>query len=160
MVKMSYSQAPHLTDKEIDDFLKEAPTAIICSINEDGTIHGVPVWFKYESGQFIIATPEKSRKVRNIAKNNNVSLIIDVGSPAIKGVIVYGKAEVDLKAWDSEAINLFEKYMSREEAEKLWQINNEWAKWVKITIKPERIASFDYTKDEFWNDVENRMGWE
>ena len=97
MIQLSYTQAPHLTDEEIDDFLKEAPTARICSINEDGTIHGVPVWFKYESGQFIIATPEKSRKIRNIAKNNNVSLIIDVGSPAIRGVIVYGKAEVDLK---------------------------------------------------------------
>ncbi|MCK4381833.1 MAG: hypothetical protein KAW66_00935, partial [Candidatus Lokiarchaeota archaeon] len=98
-------------------------------------------------------------KVRNIAKNNNVSLIIDVGSPAIRGVIVYGKAEVDLKAWDPDAINLFEKYMSKEDAEKLWQINNEWAKWVKITIKPERIASFDYSKDEFWKEVVNRMGW-
>ena len=156
---MSYTQAPHLTDEEIGNFLKEAPTARICSINEDGTIHGVPVWFKYESGQFIIATPEKSRKVRNIAKNNNVSLIIDVGSPDIRGVIVYGKAEVDLKAWDPDAINLFEKYMSKEDAEKLWQINNEWAKWVKITIKPERIASFDYSKDEFWKEVVNRMGW-
>jgi nitroimidazol reductase NimA-like FMN-containing flavoprotein (pyridoxamine 5'-phosphate oxidase superfamily) len=46
---MVYTQAPHLNDKEINDFLKEAPTARICSINEDGTIHGVPVWFKYES---------------------------------------------------------------------------------------------------------------
>jgi len=157
---MVYTQAPHLTDEEINDFLKEAPTARICSFNEDGTIYGVPVWFKYESGQIIIATPEKSRKVRNIAKNNNVSLIIDVGSTAIRGVIVYGKAEVDFKAWDSVAINLFEKYVSREEAEKMWQINNEWAKWVKITVKSESMASFDYTKDEFWKEVTKRMGWE
>ncbi|GAG93159.1 unnamed protein product, partial [marine sediment metagenome] len=34
------------------------------------------------------------------------------------------------------------------------------AKWVKITVKPERMASFDYTKDEFWKEVSNRMGWE
>ncbi len=156
---MPYTQAPHLTEKEIDDFLKEAPMARICSINEDGTIHGVPVWFKYESGQFIITTPEKSRKVRNIAKNNNVSLIIDVGSPAIRGVIVYGKAEVDLKAWDTDAINFLAKYMSREEAEKMWQIQNEWAKWVKITIKPERMASFDYDKDDKWQELETKMGW-
>jgi len=157
---MTYTQAPHLTDEERDDFLKEAKTARICSINEDGTIHAVPVWFKYEGGQFIIATIEKNRKVRNIVRNNNVTLLIDIGSPVIRGVIVYGKAEVDLKAWDPDAINLFEKYMSREEAEKLWQINNEWAKWVKITVKPDRMTSFDYTKDEFWKDVEKRMGWE
>ena len=157
---MSYTQAPHLNDKEIDDFLKKAPTAIICSINEDGTIHGVPVWFKYESGQFIITTPEKSQKVRNIAKNNNVTLIIYVESPAIRGVIVYGKGEVDLKAWDPEAISLNAKYMSSEDAEKWWQILNEHAKWVKITVKPDRMASFDYTKDEVWKEMSNKMGWE
>ncbi|TET59053.1 MAG: pyridoxamine 5'-phosphate oxidase family protein [Promethearchaeota archaeon] len=156
---MSYTQAPPLADEEMGNFLKEAPTARICSINEDGTIHGVPVWFKYESGQFIIATIEKSRKVRNIAKNNNVTLIIDVGSPAIRGVIVYGKAEVDLKAWDPDAINLLAKYMSREEAEKMWQIMNETAKWVKITVKPEKMPSFDYTKDDIWKDLSNKMGW-
>ena len=140
--------------------MKKAPTAIICSINEDSTIHGVPVWFKYESGQFIITTPEKSKKARNIAKNNNVTLIIYEESPAIRGVIVYGKGEVDLKAWDPEAISLNEKYMSREDAEKWWQILNEHAKWVKITVKPDRMASFDYTKDEVWKEMSNKMGWE
>ena len=156
---MSYTQAPHLNDKERDDFLKEAPTAIICSINEDDTIHGVPVWFKYESGQFLITTPEKSQKARNIAKNNNVTLIIYVDSPDIKGVIVYGKGEVDLKAWDPEAISMLEKYMSIEETEKWWQILNEQAKWVKITVKPDRMASFDYTKDDVYTEMEKKIGW-
>jgi len=157
---MTYKQAPHLTDEEIEDFLKEAPTAIICSNNEDGTIHGVPVWFKYVSGQFIITTPEKSRKARNIAKNNKVTLIVYVHDPAIRGVIVYGKGEVDLKAWDSEAISLNEKYMSKEEAEKWWQILNEHAKWVKITVKPDKMASFDYTKDDVWKEMVKKIGWE
>jgi len=156
---MSYTQAPHLTDKEIEVFLKETPTARICSINEDGTIHAVPVWFKYESGQFIITSIEKNRKVRNILRNNNVTLLIDIGSPSIRGVIAYGKAEVDLKEWNTEAINLLQKYMSREEAEKMWQIQNEWAKWVKITVIPERMVSFDYDKDDKWQELEIKMGW-
>ena len=156
---MAYTQAPHLTDKEIDDFLKKAPTARICSINEEGTIHAVPVWFKYENRQFIIWTPEKSRKIRNIVRNNNVTLSIDEGSPSTRGVIVYGKAEVDYREWNTEAINKLEKYMSREEAEKAWQIMNEWAKWVKIIVSPERIASFDYDKDDKWQELLTKMGW-
>ena len=107
-----------------------------------------------------IATPEKSQKARNIAKNTNVTLIVYVESPAIKGVIVYGKGEVDLKAWDPEAISMHEKYMSREESEKWWQILNEHAKWVKITVKPEKMASFDYTKDKVWDEMTNKMGWD
>ena len=131
---MVYTQAPHLTDKEIDDFLKKAPTVRICSINEDGTIHVVHVWF-------------------------NVTLSIDEGSPSTRGVIVYGKAEVDYREWNTEAINKLEKYMSREEAEKSWQIMNEWAKWVKIIVSPERIASFDYDKDDKWQELLTKMGW-
>ena len=49
--------------------------------------------------------------------------------------------------------------MSREEAEKIWQIMNEWAKYAKITVKPERIASFDYDKDDKWQELETKMGW-
>ncbi|NVM17263.1 MAG: pyridoxamine 5'-phosphate oxidase family protein [Candidatus Lokiarchaeota archaeon] len=102
-------------------------------------------------------TPERSQKARNIAKNNNVTLIIYVESPDIRGVIVYGKGEVDLTAWDPEAYSMLEKYMSREDSEKWWQILNEHAKWVKITVKPERLASFDYTKDEVWKEMVNKM---
>ncbi|NVM17262.1 MAG: pyridoxamine 5'-phosphate oxidase family protein [Candidatus Lokiarchaeota archaeon] len=65
---MSYTQAPHLNDKERDDFLEKAPTAIICSINEDGTIHGVPVWFKYERGQFLITLQKGVKKLEILQK--------------------------------------------------------------------------------------------
>ncbi|TKJ21605.1 MAG: hypothetical protein CEE43_09265 [Promethearchaeota archaeon Loki_b32] len=65
-----------------------------------------------------------------------------------------------VKAHFTEAINKLEKYMSREEAEKFWQIMNEWAKWVKITLNPERMASCDYDKDDKWQELLNKMGWE
>ena len=69
---MSYTQSPPLTDKEIDIFLKEAEIARICTLNKNGTIHAVPVWFKYEKGLFVVASPEKARKIRNISYQKTV----------------------------------------------------------------------------------------
>ncbi|MFX0182244.1 MAG: pyridoxamine 5'-phosphate oxidase family protein [Candidatus Hodarchaeota archaeon] len=151
---MSYTQSPALTDEEIEIFLKETKIARICTFNENGTIHAVPVWFKYENGQFTIAAPEKSRKIRNILRNDNTTLLIDVEGPPTRGVIVYGKGKVDFAEWDLEAVSLLEKYFSKEDAEKTLEGVSKLAKWVKILIKPTSMASFDYVKDDkYWSVV-------
>ena len=145
---MSYVQAPPLTDKEIDNFLKEPILARICSLNNDGTIHAVPVWFMYEKGVFVIPATEKTQKIKNILRNPNVTLLIDVGGPNFRGVIVYGKGDVDFGEWDAEGISITEKYIKdSSKAQKWWKGFHTLAKQVKITIKVDKIISFDYDKD-------------
>jgi general stress protein 26 len=135
----------HLTREETEFLLKEVRTARFCSHNNDETIHAVPVWFKYENGKIVILTPEHSRKAKNVKRNKNVSILIDVEKPP-KGVLIYGEAELnnefDLK---STAIWLCEKYMSKEKAKDQWRSACPPATdWLKITVKPERMASFGY----------------
>ncbi|KKN34896.1 hypothetical protein LCGC14_0789120 [marine sediment metagenome] len=147
MVKMSYTQSPHLTEKEIDDFLNSAKIARICTHNKDGTIHAVPVWFNYDKGEIIIGTPKASRRARNLRRNNNVTVLIDeVGSPT-RGVIIYGKANMDDKIMDQDAHSIFSRYMSQEEARGYWKGLSELTEWMKVIVKPIHIASFDYGKD-------------
>ena len=148
---MPYKQPPHLENKEIQDFFQIAKIARLCTFNKNGTIHAVPVWFKYENNQFTIAAPERSQKVRNILRNNNVTLLVDVEGPPTRGVIVYGQAEVNLEKWDEEAVDLLSRYFSREQAEKTMKGVQTLANWIKITITPNRFASFDYEKDDkYW----------
>ena len=135
----------HLTREEIESFLKEAKIARFCSHNNDETIHSVPVWFKYENGMIVILTPDHSRKARNVKRKKDVSIIIDVEKPT-RGVLIYGKAELD-NEFDlkSTAIWLCEKYMSKEKAKNQWQNDiPPTTKWLKITVKPDQIASFEY----------------
>jgi len=70
----------------------------------------------HENGKIVILTPEHSCKARNVKRNKNVSILIDVEKPA-KGVLIYGKAELD-NEFDLKptAIWLCEKYMSKEKA--------------------------------------------
>ena len=149
---MTYTQSPHLTDEEIESFLKKSQVARFCSLNADGTIHAAPVWYSYMNGQIVVATPLASRKARNVGRNKNVTLLIDdSGTRGVwpKGVLVYGKAE--LNATDlalGEFTRLCGKYFQGERAENYARGLLSLTRWAKIVVKPERMASFDYAKDE------------
>ncbi len=147
---LSYTQAPHLTNDEIEFLLRDAKVARFCSLNEDGTIHVAPVWFKYENARISITTPVASRKARNVRRNNNVTVLVDLEGPPAKGVLIYGNAEMeDLNdKLLPEAISFFEKYIPKDKVtgytKELFKLTN----WVRIGVKPSRIASFDYAKDD------------
>jgi PPOX class probable F420-dependent enzyme len=148
---LDYTQPPPLTKGEIESFLKEARTARFCSLNEDGTVHATPVWFRYENGHIIIITPAASRKAKNVKRNGKASVLIDTEQPPPRGVLIYGKAELrypqSREEFLEEATRLYEKYMPRERAELTAQGMYKITHGVEIIVKPERIASFDYRKD-------------
>jgi nitroimidazol reductase NimA-like FMN-containing flavoprotein (pyridoxamine 5'-phosphate oxidase superfamily) len=148
---LDYTQAPPLTEGEIESFLREARTARFCSLNKDGTVHAAPVWFRYENGQIIIITPAASRKARNVKRNGKVSVLIDIEQASPRGVLIYGKAELryphSRDEYLAEATRLYEKYMPRERAELTAQGMYKITHGVEIIVKPERIVSFDYGKD-------------
>lgn len=145
---MSYTQSPHLTDDEIEEFLGSAKIARICTHNKDGTIHAVPVWFYYYNGEMIIGTPKNSRKARNLRRNNNVTILIDETGPPTRGVTISGKASMDDKDMDQAAHSLFSRYMSEKEAKGYWKGLSELTEWIKVIVKPIHIASFDYSRDK------------
>jgi len=150
---MDYTQPPALTKDEIVSFLEKAKIARTCSINKDGTIHSVPVWFYYENGNIVIGTPKKSRRAGNIRRNNNVTVLIDDVGPPTRGVIFYGKASIDEGDMDQTAHKIFSRYMSEEEAKGYWNGLKELTEWVKVTVEPVHIASFDYGKDSKYLDA-------
>lgn len=145
---MLYTQSPHLNEKEIEEFIKTAKIARICSYNKDGTIHAVPVWYYYESGKIIIGTPKASRRAGNIRRNDNVTVLIDEVGPPTRAVIIYGKANIDEENMDQVSHSLFSRYMSEEEAKGYWKGLSELTEWIKVIIDTVHIASFDYSKDK------------
>jgi len=150
---MEYTQSPALTKDEIVSFLEKAKIARICSLNKDGTIHSVPVWYYYENGNIVIGTPKKSRRAGNIRRNNNITVLIDQVGPPTRGVIFYGKASIDEEDMDQTAQKIFSRYMTEEEAKGYWKGLSELTEWVKVTVEPVHIASFDYSKDSKYLDA-------
>jgi nitroimidazol reductase NimA-like FMN-containing flavoprotein (pyridoxamine 5'-phosphate oxidase superfamily) len=144
-----YPQMPPLTEEEIEVFLSQALIARLGTLNEDNTIHIAPILFKYENGEFTIGTQNASRRVRNIKRNPQVTLLIDDPTPPFKSVLVYGKAELDYDGIVQKRIAIFERSNPPEQAAQMAEgLCNKWP-GVIIRIKPDRMVSFDYSKASF-----------
>lgn len=144
--KVEYPQLPPMSNEELIAFLETAQFARLATLNEDGTIHIAPIFFKYDEGHVLMATQDPSRKVRNIKRNNNVTVLIDTTDVPFKGVLIYGKAELDYENVVDKRIAIFRRRLSQEQAETYAKrLAGKW-KCVIIRIAPVRIASFDYSK--------------
>jgi nitroimidazol reductase NimA-like FMN-containing flavoprotein (pyridoxamine 5'-phosphate oxidase superfamily) len=139
---------PPLTQQELDSFLEQTPVVTLCTQNSDGTIHAAPVWFRCERGEMLLGTQQDTRRIKSIKKNPNVTLVVDVDQPPYKGVIVYGKAKLDYDNVIPKRVSIFEKYMPKANAEKLANGLATMRKGVLIRVKPSKIISYDYAKDQ------------
>ncbi len=81
-----------------DDFIKTQKVLRLATIDQKGTPHIVPVWYLYSAKKFYIGTNTRTEKAKNIKKNKQVGLCIDIGiqSPDIFGVLVQGSAKLIL----------------------------------------------------------------
>ena len=144
--KVEYPQLPPMTHEELRSFLDTALFARLGTLNEDGTIHMAPIFFRYDGCQILMATQAPSRKVRNIRRNPNVTVLIDTTEVPFKGVLIYGTAELDDEDVLSKRIAIFRRRLSQEQAETYARrLVKKW-KCVIIRITPVRIVSFDYAK--------------
>ncbi len=86
-----------LTDDEIVEFLSEQRTVILTTNGHDGYPHPMPMWFwRHPDGTIDMATYEKGQKVRNIERDNKVSLLVESGTEytELKAVFMKGTAEL------------------------------------------------------------------
>jgi len=95
-----------------------------------------------------MCTPAATRKVKNIVRNNNVTVLVDDPETA-RGVLIYGKAKLESEYSFRVAASLFEKYVSIQQAAKLAREMSRISKGgaVMITVKADRMISYDSTKD-------------
>ena len=141
-------QMPPLTEQEIDVLLHQSQVATLCTHNKDDSIHATPVWFKYDGGKILFGTQQDCRRVTNIKRNQNVTVVVDDRQVPYKGVVVYGRAELDYDNVIPKRVAIFEKYMPRENAEGLAKALAKLRRPVVIRVTPSKMVSYDYAKDQ------------
>jgi nitroimidazol reductase NimA-like FMN-containing flavoprotein (pyridoxamine 5'-phosphate oxidase superfamily) len=152
----STSQAPPLTNEEIESMLKTSRYARVCTHNEDGTIHTMPVAYRYINGQIVIISIAKSRKNRNVQRNNDVSVLIDTLDP-LRGMLIYGTAEIDYDNVYEQAVSVLEgaaemSGMPKEKVQRITKAYLDAFQSVIMKITPKHITTFDYIKDVAWQN--------
>jgi len=160
VIRLSYTgQAPPLTSEEIESMLKENHYLRICTHNKDGTIHAMPVAYGYINGQILIMSLIKSR---NIERNNDVTVLVDTLDP-LRGILIYGKAEIDYDNVYEQVLRINETSpafigMPKEQLERITKFYVDTWKSVIVKVTPKHIITFDYNKDEVWNNFLKNSG--
>jgi len=82
-----------------NNFLKKQKILHLGTIDDNGIPHIVPVWYSYISKKIYVGTNTRTKKAKNLKKNQRVSFCIDTGvhSPEIFGVMGNGTAKLILE---------------------------------------------------------------
>ncbi len=129
-----------------DDFIKTQKVLRLATIDQKGTPHIVPVWYLYNAKKFYIGTNTRTEKAKNIKKNKQVGLCIDIGiqSPDIFGVLGQGSAKLILDK------NLVSKLAKRILLRYFRSLENKSAKEILddtdciIEITPKKFSVWSY----------------
>jgi hypothetical protein len=149
-------QAPPLTSQEVESVLKEARYARICTHNRDGTIHAMPVAYRYVNGQILIFSLRNSRKNKNIERNNDVTVLIDTENP-LRGILIHGTAQIDYNNIFEQTLTILEtspliRNKPRDQQQRIAKAYIDAFNGAIVKITPKKIVTFDYAKDETWNN--------
>ncbi len=128
---------PRLTAREIK-FVTKPLYCKFASINTDGSPHVTPTWSMYENGLFVFSIPATAVKVRNIERDDRVTLLFD---DAYSWVAVRGRAKVNAHrdiGLDTERLAV--RYMGRREGVKTAAEIVE-RKHLSVEVTPETVIS-------------------
>lgn len=147
---MSRRDQIRMSDDEIEKFVGESKTIIICTNGPRGWSHPMPMWFSRDpEGRICMTTYGKSQKVRNIERDPRVTLLVESGEEyaELRGVTMEGKAEV-VRDVEQVLDTLVRASGQGERAAPAVRdaMRGQAEKRVLIRIKPERVVSWDHSK--------------
>lgn len=133
------------------EYVQAQPVLRIATLGDDRVPHVTPVWFAFDGSTFYIATDPNAKKLRNIKKNKNVSLVIDSYDTnnwdLVKGIIFTGTAElIEIPEETKKAKTLLRQ--------KYPHYANKYSDWLegKEGKKPAIIIKVVPSRYSFWID--------
>jgi PPOX class probable F420-dependent enzyme len=139
-----------MTPEEIDGFIHERRPVTLCSINHDGSIHAVAMWYGFLDGMLAFETKAKSQKAQNLRRNPTMTCMAEDGEyyEELRGVELVGTAEFidDPDRMFELGIDLFERYYGTYTEELRPFVETMLNKRVVIALHVERTVSWDHRK--------------
>ena len=148
---MSRRDQIHMTDDEMVAYLAEQKTITLVSNGVEGFPHPMPMWFGVEDdGAIVMSTFTKSQKIKNLARDPRVSLLVEDGTEynQLRGAVLYGKAELISDTAEVIAILVLINASGPDvDADVVRNAVRATApKRTGIRIRPDRIVSWDHGK--------------
>lgn len=141
-----------MTDAEVRGFLDGRHTMNVATINHDGTIHLVAMWYAFVGERPAFWTYGKSQKVLNLQRNPHITCLVEAGEvyEDLRGVELAGTAEVVTARAAVMDIGrrVFERYSGPWSDEMQPALEQVGAKRVGVMIDVDRVVSWDHRKLE------------
>ena len=139
-----------MTDEEIDAFLHERRPMTMCTINHDGSIHAVAMWYGFLDGSIAIETKAKAQKAVNLGRDSRITCMMEDGDTyeELRGVELVGRAEIveDAERRFALGVNLFERYYGTYTEELRPFVDTMLHKRIVAKVHVERTVSWDHRK--------------
>jgi len=139
-----------MTPEEVDAFLHEQRVMSMCSLNHDGTVHAVAMWYGFLDGAVAVETKAKSQKVQNLRRNPTLTCLFEDGDQydELRGVELVGRAEIveDTERMWELGMSVCERYVGPYTEELRPVVETMLHKRVVVRLEVARIVSWDHRK--------------
>ncbi|HEY7133806.1 MAG TPA: PPOX class F420-dependent oxidoreductase [Acidimicrobiia bacterium] len=140
-----------MTDEEVDEFLQGRHTMSIATVNHDGSIHLVAMWYGFLEGAIAIETKAKSQKVLNLRRNPQMTVLVEDGETydELRGVELVGRGEIvdDPERMFELGVSVFERYQGGKYTEEMRPfVEVMLNKRVVVKLHVDRTVSWDHRK--------------
>ena len=139
-----------MTPEEVDGFIHERRPMTMCSINHDGSIHAVAMWYGFLDGAVAVETKAKAQKAQNLQRDPRLTCMFEDGDyyEELRGVELVGRAEVvdDPERMFELGVSVFERYYNPYTEELRPFVETMLHKRVVIKLHVDRVVSWDHRK--------------
>jgi len=139
-----------MSPEEVDAFLAERRPVTLCSINHDGSIHAVAMWYGFLEGAMAFETKAKSQKVQNLRRDPRMTCMAEDGEyyEELRGVELVGRGEIvdDPDRMWALGVSLFERYYGTYTDDLKPFVETMLTKRVVVKLLVERTVSWDHRK--------------
>jgi nitroimidazol reductase NimA-like FMN-containing flavoprotein (pyridoxamine 5'-phosphate oxidase superfamily) len=139
-----------MSPEEVDAFLLESRTMTMCTMNHDGTIHAVAMWYGFIEGRLAIETKAKSQKARNLLRNPMMTCLVEAGEryDELRGVELVGRGELldDSELVFALGVSHFNRYHGDYDESKRPLVEAMLNKRIVVALDVDRCVSWDHRK--------------
>jgi PPOX class probable F420-dependent enzyme len=139
-----------MTDEEAAAFLAEQRIVVCATNGRDGWPHLMPLWYVIRDGELWSWTYAKSQKVRNLERDDRVTLQVEAGEAydQLRGVMIKARAVLFRESDDVAALGreIFTRYTGGESDAVREMVAKQAPKRVAMQFVHEGLATWDHRK--------------
>jgi PPOX class probable F420-dependent enzyme len=139
-----------LSDDEATALLNGSRTLHVATINTDGSVHLVPMWFAVVDGAPVFWTYTRSQKIKNLERDPRITVMVEAGEQynELRGVQIRGRAKLSV---DKDAVidigeRLYTRYFGPLDEAAREGVAYSARKRTRVSVEAQKVVSWDHSR--------------